>query len=162
MRRGQWQVLYDDYVRDYKRYARMRGFRSGFNNWPYHRRGFIECWAEPGFHRFWHVWNPGISYFVYRLFLRLGGRKNWAGPTFLAFCICGFVHTIVVAPFLGRWSFSVVVAFACFGALTIVSRRAAPILRQENWPKILNPALNIVLVAGSFDIGFRVDRLVGF
>lgn len=140
----------------------MRGFGSDFNNWPYHRRGFLECWTEPGFHRFWQVWNPGISYFVYRLFMRLGGRKKWAGPTMGAFLICGIVHTIVVVPFFGRWSFSLIAAFACFGALTIISRFAASVLQQERWPIVVNTALNIIFVAGSFDIGFRVDKLLGF
>lgn len=140
----------------------MRGFGSNFNDWPYHRRGFIECWAEPGFHRFWQVWNPGISFFVYKLFILLGGRKRWVGPTMAAFLVCGFAHTIVVVPFFGRWSFSVIAAFACFGGLTIVSRLAAPVLKQERWPVVANTALNVVLVAASFDIGFRVDKLLGF
>lgn len=156
------QALYENYVENYKAYARMRGFGLNFNNWPYHRRGFIECWAEPGFHRFWQVWNPGISYFVYRLFVRLGGRKRWVAPTMAAFLICGIVHTLVVVPFFGRWSFSLIAAFACFGVLTIISRLAAPLLQQERWPIVVNTTLNITLVAGSFDIGFRVDKLLGF
>lgn len=141
------------------RFARMRGFRT-FNDWPYHRRGFIECWAEPGFHRFWQVWNPGIAYFVYRTYVRLGGRRRWALPTVLSFLICGFVHTIVVAPILGRWSYSVIVAFTCFGILTVSSRILAPFLRQERWPALVNILVNVGLVLGSFDIGFRVDDLL--
>ena len=139
----------------------MRGFGSNFNNQAYHRRGFIDCWAEPGFHRFWQVWNPGISYFVYRLFVRLGGRKRWTGPTVLSFFLCGLVHTLLVVPFFGRWSFSVITAFTCFGLLTVISRYSAPVLRQDRWPVAANVILNILLVAGSFDVGFRVDRLLG-
>ena len=79
-----------------------------------------------------------------------------------AFLICGIVHTLVVVPFFGRWSFSLIAAFACFGVLTIISRLAAPVLQQERWPIVVNTTLNITLVAGSFDIGFRVDKLLGF
>lgn len=153
---------YDRYVSSYRAYARMRGFTSEVNDWPYVRRSFIECWAEPGFHRFWRVWNPGISYFVYRLFLRLGGRRRWFLPTILAFLLCGVAHTIIAAPFLGRWSFSVITAFGCFGVLTVASRLAAPFLRQDRWPGIVNVLVNAALVAGSFDVGFRMDRLLGF
>lgn len=156
------RTRYDHYVDSYRSYARMRGFTSELNDWPYHRRGFVECWAQPGFHRFWQVWNPGISYFVYRLFIRLGGRRQWIGPTISAFAICGLVHTVLVAPFLGRWSFSVITAFCLFGALTVLSRYASPYLKQERWPMILNVAVNVSLVAGGFDIGFRVDSLLGF
>jgi hypothetical protein len=138
------------------RFARMRGFRS-FNDWPYHRRGFLECWAEPGFHRFWQVWNPGIAYFVHRLYLWVGGRKRWAVPTIMAFILCGIAHTLIVAPFLQQWSFSVIVAFTLFGVLTVLSRRLASMLRQDSWPKGVNLLLNAALIAGSFDAGFRVD-----
>jgi hypothetical protein len=138
----------------------MRGFTT-FNDWPYHRRGFLECWLEPGFHRFWQVWNPGIAYFVYRLYLALGGRKRWALPTILAFFLCGLVHTLVFAVFIQRWGNSVIVAFALFGVLTVLSRRLAPILRQERWPRLVNLALNVGLVLESFDLGFRVDAWLG-
>lgn len=153
---------YERYVASYRAYARMRGFTSEVNDWPYVRRSFLECWAEPGFHRFWQVWNPGISYFVYRLFLRLGGRRRWVVPTLLSFVLCGVIHTLIVAPFFGEWSYSVITAFACFGALTVVSRLAAPVLRQERWPAPVNVLLNVFLVAASFDVGFRLDRLIRF
>lgn len=154
-----WQGVQRRWIADYRRFARMRGFET-FNDWPYHRRGFLECWAEPGFHRFWQVWNPGIAYFVYKLYLRLGGRRHWALPTVASFIVCGVAHTVLVAPFLGRWSYSVIIAFACFGALTVLSRRLAPFLRQERWPAAVNVILNATMVAGSFDLGFRFDALL--
>ena len=144
---------------DYRRYAVMRRFRT-FNDWPYHRRGFLECWVEPGFHRFWQVWNPGIAYFVYRTFIALGGRRHWVLSTLASFFLCGFAHTVLVAPFFGRWSHAVIVAFTCFGLLTVISRVLAPTLRQDRWPKGINLAINVGLVIGSFDVGFRVDRLL--
>lgn len=155
------RVRYESYIDDYRAFARMRGFRTEVNDWPYVRRSFIECWAEPGFHRFWQVWNPGIAYFVYRLFIRLGGRRHWVGPTILSFILCGVVHTVIVAPFLGRWAFSVITAFTCFGVLTVISRLASPHLRQDRWPVAANVLVNVTLVAGSFDVGFRVDRFLG-
>lgn len=159
--RDRISLRYDKYVDDYRAFARMRGFRTEVNDWPYVRRSFIECWGEPGFHRFWQVWNPGIAYFVYRLFIRFGGRRRWVGPTILAFISCGVIHTVIVAPFLGRWACSVIVAFTCFGVLTVMSCLASPLLRQNRWPVAANVLVNVALVAGSFDLGFRVDRLLG-
>lgn len=153
------RVLYDAWADDYRRFARMRGFRS-FNDWPYHRRGFIEAWAQPGFHRFWQVWNPGIAYFVYRTYLRLGRGKRWAGPTVLSFLLCGLAHTVLFWPFAGRWSYTVIVAFAGFGVLTVASRRAASVLHQERWPWVVNAGINVGLVIGCFDLGFRVNDLL--
>jgi len=156
---GSWRKGYDAWVADYQAYARRRGFPS-FNDWAYHRRGFIECWAQPGFHRFWQVWNPGIAYFVYRLYLCLGGRRRWVLPTVLSFLLCGLVHTLIMAPFYGRWSYTLIAAFTCFGVLTVLSRYLAPLLQQHRWPGLANVAVNVLLVIASFDVGFRIDRLL--
>lgn len=150
---------YEWYVADYTKFAKVRGFQT-FNDWAYHRRGFIECWMESGFHKFWQVWNPGIAYFVYRLFISLGGRRRWIFPLLLSFIFCGIAHTIIVFPFFGRWSFSVIVAFTCFGVFTIISKKISLILRQDRWPKLFNAIVNIGFVIISFDIGFRIDRIL--
>lgn len=153
------RTIYDRWVSDYRRFARRRGFTS-FNDWRYHRRGFIECWWQPGLHRFWQVWNPGIAWFFWRLFLLLGGRRRWALPLLITFVANGFIHTLVIAPFLGRWSNSLLIAFTLFGLLTIVSARLAPFLRQERWPAMVNLAANLALIFGAFDMAFRLDRLI--
>ena len=144
---------------DYRKFAKMRGFKS-FNDFDYHWRGFIECWAQPGFHRFWQVWNPGIAFFVYCIYIRIGGLKKWTLPTMSSFIICGVLHTIIVFPFMRRWSFSVIGAFTCFGILTVISRKLSPILKQQDWPWIINTLINIGFVIGSFDIGFHLDRIL--
>lgn len=40
------------------------------------RRLFVESWREPGFHRFWQVWNPMYGWVLYRLYLALGGAGS--------------------------------------------------------------------------------------
>ena len=138
----------------------MRGFKTNVNDWPYVRRSFLECWAEPGFHRFWQVWNPGISYFAYRLYVILGGRKRWVLPTIGAFLGNALVHTIAVVPFAGRWSWMLYVTFGSFAILTILSRYLAPALRQNRWPLPFNVAVNVYFVILSFDLGFKADQFL--
>jgi len=154
-----WRRGFRCWEADYRRFARIRGFET-FNDWPYHRRGFLECWAEPGFHRFWRVWNPGIGYFVFRLYVGLGGARHRVTATLSSFFACGLVHTLVVAPLLGRWSNTLLVTFTCFGILTLLSRSLADLLRQERWPAVVNILVNVGLVLGSFDLGFRVNDLL--
>jgi D-alanyl-lipoteichoic acid acyltransferase DltB (MBOAT superfamily) len=151
--------VYYEYENKYKQYAKMRGFKS-FNDRAYHQRGFIECWAEPGFHRFWQIWNPGISFFVHCLFIKIGGRKHWVLPTFFSFLMCGIMHTLIVFPFFNEWSFSVIIASICFGLLTILSRKLSNILKQNKWPIFINIIVNLSLVIISFDIGFKIDRII--
>lgn len=51
-------------------------------------------------------------------------------------------------------------AFTCFGVLIVLSRRLARFLRQDRWPTVVNIAINVAFVLGSFDVGFRIDRMV--
>lgn len=147
---------YRKWVSDYQAYAKLRGYKT-FNDGPYHRRGFLECWAQPGFFRFWQVWNPGIAYFSYRCYLMLGGRKHWVIPTIGAFVINGFIHNLVMALFYQTWSWTLIVTFLCFGLLTVISRKLAGMLRQDRWPVPFNIMVNIGSVVLSFDIGFQLN-----
>jgi hypothetical protein len=147
------------YVHRYIAYARLRGYQS-FNDWPYHRRGFIECWAEPGFHKFWQVWNPGIAYFVFRLYLKLGGNKNWKLATLLSFTINGLIHSIIFYIFSRQWSFVIPVLFLLFGALVITNKLLDNVLHQNRWPWVINSLINVGLVIFSFDISFKLNDII--
>lgn len=147
------------YAWRYIAYTRLRGFKS-FNDWPYHRRGFLECWAEPGFHKFWQVWNPGIAYFVFCIYMKLGGNKRPAITTLLSFEINGLIHAIVFYLFSGQWSFVIPVLFFIFGMLTVISKWLEPLLLQNRWPWLLNTVVNIGLVLYSFDISFTLNRII--
>lgn len=158
--RAQISNRYRQYVKSYKEYARMRGYGSHLNDWPFFKRAFLTCWAEPGFHRFWRVWNPGISYFVFRLYLQLGGNRNRTVATIVAFELCGILHVLVAHPFLRRWSFTLPITFLCFAVLTLMSRGLERALCQNRWPAVVNVVLNIGLVIGSFDVGFYFDCIL--
>ena len=143
-----------------KAYVHMRGY-SSLNDLEFFVRAFLECWAEPGFHRFWRVWNPGISFFVFNLYRRLRVSFERDSATILAFVANGFAHNAVACPLMGRWSWTLPVAFLSFGVFTVVSRRLEGLLSQDRWPWPLNAAGNVGLVCLSMDLGFRLNAWVG-
>jgi len=147
-------------VDGYQHYLQRRGFGHHLHDQSFFLRGFLACWAEPGFHRFWQSWNPGIGYLTFRLYLALGGRKHREGATVATFVLNGLVHTVVACPFFHCWSWTLIVAFLLFGVLTILNRRIEPVLRQERWPAVVNVAANVGLIILSFDVGFRVNALL--
>jgi len=147
------------YIWRYIAYARLRGFRS-FNDWPYHRRGFTECWAAPGFHKFWEIWNPGIAYFVFRIYLKLGGKNNRFSVTALAFVINGIIHTLLFYIISGKYSYTIVILFLLFALITITNRELEHVLQQNKWPRYINGVINITLVCGSFDLSFKFNGLL--
>jgi len=154
---GRWRARQADFERSFRAYAERRGFTS-VNDRAFAVRAFVLAWGQPGFHRFWQVWNPGISYFPYRLYVRLGGRRRWVVATLASFLANGLVHNLLVLPFFRLWwSWTIPVAFFCFGVLTVISRALAPWLRQERWPVLLNVVVNVTLVCASMNTGFRVD-----
>lgn len=150
---------YRCYVGGYRHYLRRRGFGNHLHDQSFVIRGFLACWATPGFHRFWQVWNPGIGYLTFRLYLALGGQKHRHAATVATFAVNGLVHTVVACPFFRRWSWTLIVTFLLFGIMTVLSRGLQPVLRQERWPAIANLAVNVGLVILSFDLGFRVNAL---
>jgi len=136
-------------------YLHRRGYRT-YNDGAFFRRAFLECWAEPGFHRFWRVWNPGLGFLVFRLYRALGGNRGGPLIKVVAFLASGVAHNLLVLPILG-WSFTLPVAFASAGVLVVLGPNLSRFLRQHRWPAPLNVAVNVALVVGCFSAGFRVD-----
>lgn len=151
---------YQRYVGDYQQYLCRRGFGDKLYDRPFFFRSFLACWAEPGFHRFWRMWNPGIGFLTFRLYLALGGRKHREAATVATFVVNGLVHTMAICPFARRWSWTLIVTFLIFGLLTILSGRLESVLKQKRWPAIANLVVNVGSVVLSFDIGFRVNAIL--
>jgi len=154
------KTSYHQYVCNYKQFLKLRGFGEHDNDWPFVKRGFLECWTQSGFHRFWQTWNPGIGYFAYKIYLSCGGRDRRNIATIAAFLINGLVHNLIVSLILWRWDFPLPFTFTLFGLLTIVSRWLDDHLNIRNWPKSLHFAINVSLVILSFDFGFRMNDLL--
>jgi hypothetical protein len=152
--------FYPRYVDDYRSYLRLRGFGDHENDWVFVKRGFLTCWMEAGFHRFWRSWNPGIGYFTFWIYKALGGSRRRDAATIITFLINGIIHNLVGCLLVRRWAITMVVTFLSFGFLTVLSRRLELVVRWSRWPRSLNLMLNVALVLLSFDLGFRVDLLL--
>jgi len=151
---------YNAYVNDYKRYLKMRGFGDHIHDRNFVKRGFLECWLQPGFHRFWKVWNPGIGYFAYKLYLAFGGKSRRNIATIASFLVNGLVHNLVVSLILWRWDFPLPFTFALFGFLTVVSRWLEWPMKMNRWPWVFHLAINIGSVILAFDFGFFMNDLL--
>jgi hypothetical protein len=160
-----FRMKYEAYVEDYKRYLKLRGFGNHHDDWFFVKRGFLECWLTPGFHRFWQTWNPGISYFTYRLYVRmigvgLGSRRRQNAAILLTFLINGLIHNFVVMVFTWRTSIPLPFTFFALGLFTIFSKQLDSLLCFERWPKIIHLGINAGLIILAFDFGFKMDDLV--
>jgi hypothetical protein len=154
------KASYQQYVSDYKRYLALRGFGNHDNDWIFVKRGFLACWWQPGFHRFWQMWNPGIGYFAYKVYLSCGGRNRRNIATMAAFLVNGLAHNLVFSLFLWRWDFPLPFTFASFGILTIIFRLLDEHIDMTRWPSVFHLAVNVGLVILSFDFGFRMNDLM--
>jgi hypothetical protein len=160
----EFKLLYDDYVQDYKSYLQFRGFGYHHDDWFFVKRGFIACWYAPGFHRFWHTWNPGIGYFTYRLYLwlngiGLGGERKRSLAILLTFLINGIIHNLVAMIILWRCSFPLPFTFFALGVFTVISSAIDNKLSYIKWPRILHFVVNTNIIIIAFDFGFRMDDL---
>jgi hypothetical protein len=53
----------------YDQYLILRGYDPSSSKLIILKRALIDSWAEPGLHEFWRVWNSGIGYLLFRLYL---------------------------------------------------------------------------------------------
>lgn len=163
--RRRCHLVYDEYVQDYKSYLHLRDFGIHHDDWFFVKRGFIECWFSPGFHRFWQTWNPGIGYFTHRLYLWLIGigyigkrKRNLA--IILTFLINGLIHNLVAMIILRRCSFPLPFTFFAMGLFTVIASALGEKLHFVRWPRIFHFVVNAGLIIFAFDFGFQMDDLL--
>jgi hypothetical protein len=144
----------------FERYLVARGFdaRSGA---AFYRRMFLTPFGEPGFHRFWRLWNPFFGYGLQKLYVALGGKKRPMTSSFVVFAACGFLlHDLLVLIVMSRLSLASTLAFVAFWALSVTNRALEPRLRQDLWPRTANAALNVSCLAiGLMAGGYAASRL---
>jgi hypothetical protein len=142
-------MIGDRFNDSYNQYLLLRGYDPSGSKLVVLRRALVDSWGEPGFHRFWRVWNPGIGHLLFRLYLALGGNRMRLVATMLVFAFCGVMHDVIVMLIFRRPFVAFTAAFVLFGILAVISRSLEPVLPQERWPRLLNVIVNVVCVAGS-------------
>lgn len=142
---------------NYQEYLVFRGYDISAGKVNILKRALIESWGEPGFHRFWQVWNPGIGHLFYRLYVFLVGKRFRILSTLLVFVVCGIAHDAVVSALFLHPYLVFTGVFSLFGVCTIASRALEPILRQEKWPCLINAALNLMLLGVSIFLAVQLQ-----
>jgi hypothetical protein len=144
----------------YNQYLVFRGYDPSSSKLLILKRALIDSWGEPGFHRFWRVWNPGIGHLLYRLYLFLGGNRNRIFSSILVFLICGFLHDLIVMAIFHRPFIAFSTAFISFGIIASVNRILEPALHQERWPIIYNVFSNVTCLGVSIFAAVQIQMAV--
>jgi hypothetical protein len=144
-------------VPSFEEYLRQRGFDVRARG-AFVRRMCVTAWGEPGFHRFWRLWNPLYGYALFRLYVALGGARRPLVASFVVFVACGFfLHDLWLVPTGAKLGFNTTLAFAVFWALASLSRVLAPRLEQETWDRRVNALVN----AGCIGVGLTAGAALG-
>jgi len=118
---------------------------------------FLDSWAEPGFHRFWRVWNPAYGYLLFRLYRRMGGSRRGPLPALVVFSACGFVaHDLPVGILFGRPIIVCTIAFLVWGLFASISRTFES--RLTGWPPFLRALCNLSLLFIGMACGVLAQR----
>jgi hypothetical protein len=142
-------------VLTFEEYLAFRGYSTPITSpWPFFKRGFIDCWTEPGFNKFWRVWNPPFGYLTYLFYRFLGGKRYRIPATLITFMASGFAfHDSVGLIFFNHFTLRNTICFFLFGLFTLLDYYFADLLRRDSWPKLANLILNGLLVWFSFYFG---------
>ena len=144
----------------YNQYLILRRYDPHSSKLLILKRALIDSWGEPGFHRFWRVWNPGIGHLLYRLYRLLGGNRFRLIATMLVFILCGVMHDALVMLIFRRPFAAFTVAFSLFGAFAVISRFLVPILRQKRWPRSVNAISNVALLSISIYVAVQLQMAI--
>jgi hypothetical protein len=135
----------------YAQYCTSRGYKPPFKGWSVIRRSLFESWVQPGFHRFWRVWNPPVGYLLFRFYILLGGNRNRLFSTSLVFALSGALHDVVVFALVPKWGPIITCSYLVFGWLSLLNLKMERLLRQDKWPPVWNAILNLGLIIGVFE-----------
>jgi hypothetical protein len=143
----------------YNQYLTLRGYDASSSKLVILRRALVDSWGEPGFHRFWRVWNPGVGHLLFRLYLVFGGNRIRSIATLLVFALCGIIHDVLVMLIFRRPFAAFTAAFVLCGMLAVLNRSLEPALRQERWPRGLNALINVSCLALSVVAAVQLQML---
>ena len=143
------------------KYLEKRGYNPEAGSTRFLWRLFFESWAQPGFHRFWQVWNPGYGYFLFKLYLALGGRRRPVAAGLVVFLSCGLLlHDFPLTLITGRGFILNTIAFTFWAILAMVFKWSERLLRLETWPWWIHVLLNMGLIVAGLMLGGRMQGMV--
>ena len=139
-------------------YLERRGFDVRRGPAAFWWRMFVAVWAEPGFHRFWRVWNPLYGYFLFRLYRLLGGNRRRVVSTVVVFLFSGFVlHDLPFILITGRVQVTVTAAFLFYAVSSLFSQVAERQWSLRSWPRTVHTLCNVGLVIAGLGFGAYVQ-----
>ncbi|MCP4144713.1 MAG: hypothetical protein GY752_05450 [bacterium] len=141
-------------VVSFSKFLELRGYSLSQGSGAFLRRLFLDSWVQPGFHRFWQVWNPVYGYFLFRLYRAMGGSRRPFVAGISVFVFCGAVlHDLPMGIVSGEPKIVCTIAFSSWGLLAFLSRRMDVVFDFESWPNIANLCVNILFIAWGLFVG---------
>jgi len=131
----------------YEQYLARRGFPPLDPPGPFYRYMFLSCWVAPGFHMFWRRWSPLAGFALFRLYLRLGGRRHHHAATLGVFLVSGALHDVLLSVVLGRLSLALTGTWLAWGVFSLLAQAHAQRVGFRRWPAAAPALSNIVLIA---------------
>jgi len=127
----------------------LRGYSLDQGSGVFLRRLFLDSWTQPGFHRFWQMWNPVYGYFLFRLYRVLGGSRRSFVAGMAVFIFCGAIlHDLPIGFLTGEPKIVCTIAFSSWGVLTFCSRKLGTVVDFDSWPRVVHLSINVCLIVG--------------
>ena len=143
----------DDLVRRFPSSAfyTKRGYKYPLQIVDVMLRWWFLSFAQPGFHRFWRVWNPLLGYLLFLFYIVLGGNKRPFMAGFVVFTSCGFfLHDLLTLKEVIELDMTI--SFMIWAVLCDLSRRYQLHKIQEKWPWIANVLINALILVGGKEV----------
>ncbi|MEC7987793.1 MAG: hypothetical protein VX278_21675 [Myxococcota bacterium] len=136
-----------------------RGYKHPLQTKDLLIRWWFLSFTQPGFHRFWRVWNPLLNYALFLFYIILGGNKRPFLAGFVVFTSCGFLlHDLLTLKEVIELDMTI--SFMIWAILCDLSRRYKLHKIQAKWPWIANVLVNVFLLVFGKQAGLFLWELL--
>jgi hypothetical protein len=129
----------------FAQYLLRRGYKVPPQTPDIIRRWWLSSFAQPGFAKFWRVWNPYIGFWLLKLYRKLGGDRHRGFACLATFGFAGFCHDLlnfILEPQDGLELF-LTIAFLIWGIIVLATSPRSVRRTIQKLPVPVHVCLNL-------------------
>ena len=116
---------------------------------------------QPGFLKFWRMWNPFFGYILFLFYVQIGGNNKRNIAVVIVFLSSGFIlHDLLFFFFTGIFSFVFTISFLFYSILFTINSFHNYERYFYNGSKLNNAFLNISFIISGLLVGYSINYLL--
>lgn len=143
----------------FSQYLTRRGFCNLSITNLFHQMIIVSL-IQPGFLKFWRMWNPFCGYILFLFYVHIGGNRKRNIALVIVFLSSGFIlHDLLIFLITGIFSFVFTIGFSFYSAMITINSFYSYEKYIYRNSKLENAILNICFIISGLFIGYTTNYL---